>query len=119
MSANSCSLQTCTPKPLGCIVSPPTRCVYYSGPTIAYMNVYPGNNLDMVIAAIANYIGSISGIPVMVDTYADMIAAATGTAYKRFLVLVDESKGGSERIVYDYWPGIGTIWIVTVDDQII
>lgn len=103
--------------PIGCMTSTATKCVYYSGSAIPFMSIYSGSSLDVVITNISNYIGSLTGIPVIVETYADMIEQATGEYYKRFMVLNDENKN-AERIVYEYWPTIGIIWIVTVDEVI-
>lgn len=96
--------------PVGCVMTLPTKCIYYSGTSIPFMNIYPGNSLDTIINNISQYVGNITGIPVIVDTYADMITEATGTSYKRFFVLNDEDKG-LEYTVYDYWPNTAIMWI--------
>lgn len=50
-----------------------------------------------------------------VATYADMIVAATGPYYKKFLVQVDEDKGQDET-TYEYWPDQGIFWIAATED---
>lgn len=116
VSGNSCTPRYCS-LPAGCTFSTSTKCIYYSGTNIPFLNIYQGNNLDTIITNISNYIASITGIPVITNTYAEMIIEATGAYYKRFLVLTDENKS-AERTLYDYWPTIGILWVAAVDEII-
>jgi len=53
------------------------------------------------------------------DTYADMVAAATGDSAKVFLVKNDENKG-QEDTVYMYFPGTpGTVMWIAATPEII
>jgi hypothetical protein len=109
-----CSPRPCA-TPVGCMFTTGSKCIYYSGTAIPFMGIYPGNTLDQVISSITNYVGGISGIHLIVDTYADMITNATGTAYKRFLVLNDENKG-LQKTVYEYWPTKCINWIAVTEE---